>query len=368
MLICVAGKNNIAVDVLEFLIANCTERYRLCVVCNQNETGRDSWQKSLRLCAEKNHIPEFILENLYQIEDLIFLSLEYDKIIKPQLFVTKKLYNIHFSLLPQYRGVYTSALPILNGETMSGVTFHRIDSGIDTGEIIAQEKFLIKRTDTCRDLYLRNIEYGTRLVISQLENVIADRCISVPQDEKNATYYSRKSIDYANLSIDMNQTAECIDRQLRAFTFREYQLPCIGGHPVIGSFIMNLKSPCEPGTVIFRNRHGMMLSTADNCLVVFFDRFTDLMKACKSGDFNTVKDICSVKMHIDERDDNGRTPLIVATCHNHIPIVMYLIMSGADIFVQDNRGRNILSYAKDIYDRTGDMRLFKLYLEMGISG
>lgn len=73
-------------------------------------------------------------------DDLIFISLEFDKIVNPDLFKDARLYNIHFSLLPSYKGMYTSAIPILNGEEMVGVTFHEIDKGIDTGNIIAQKK------------------------------------------------------------------------------------------------------------------------------------------------------------------------------------------------------------------------------------
>lgn len=47
--------------------------------------------------------------------------------------------------------MYTSAMVLLNGEEYTGVTFHRIDKGIDTGEIIAQQKIKIDYEDNCRD-------------------------------------------------------------------------------------------------------------------------------------------------------------------------------------------------------------------------
>ena len=114
MLVCIAGKNNIGVEVLEYLYEHCHDRYDLCVVCNKTETGENGWQRSLRLRAGQLGIRECALADLYEVEDLMFLSTEFDRLIKTGLFRTQRLYNIHFSLLPAYKGMYTSAEPILN--------------------------------------------------------------------------------------------------------------------------------------------------------------------------------------------------------------------------------------------------------------
>ena len=81
------------------------------------------------------------LNQAYRIPNLIFISIHYDKIIKIENFKTKNLYNFHFSLLPKYKGMHTGAHPIINGENYSGVTLHKIDNGIDTGDVIDQIKF-----------------------------------------------------------------------------------------------------------------------------------------------------------------------------------------------------------------------------------
>lgn len=128
------------------------------VVINKTDSGVNLWQKSLKKYALDNNIKIKTLEDCYDIKDLIFFSLEFDRIIKTEFFKTKKMYNIYFSLLPAYKGMYTSALPIINGEKYSGVTLHKIDNGIDTGDIIDQIKFEIDLNDTARDLYLKYIE------------------------------------------------------------------------------------------------------------------------------------------------------------------------------------------------------------------
>lgn len=181
MFICIAGKNNIAVDVLEYLLKKDISGEQIGIICNRNETGKNGWQRSLRFFAQKYGIREYRLEDVYSIEDLIFVSLEFDQIVKPELFADASLYNIHFSLLPMYKGMYTSALPILNGETEVGVTFHKIDRGIDTGDIIRQRRFELEQNDTSRDLYHKYIKNGTELVIDCMDDVINNRVVAMPQ-------------------------------------------------------------------------------------------------------------------------------------------------------------------------------------------
>lgn len=366
MFVCVAGKNNIAVDVLEYLIFNCRDRYQLGIVCNKNEKGVNSWQKSLRKFAEEHAVKEYRLEELYEKEQLVFISLEFDQIVKPELFSDAQLYNIHFSLLPQYKGMYTSAIPILNGERYVGVTFHKIDQGIDTGDIIAQKKFELNDEYTCRDLYLQYIVNGTRLVLENIENVLDGNVRAIPQPKEDSTYYSKKYIDYSNLKIDLRQTAAGIKRQIRAFSFREYQMPVINGKQIIAAQITNIHSRKPAGTVLMINECSMMMSTIDYNIILYFDRFEELLDACRDGNLQMVKDICAVKEHIYAANEKGWTPLIVATYNNQIEIVKYLISMGADIQVKNINGTNLLMYAKDAYINSGNIELFRMFFELGL--
>lgn len=361
-----AGKNNIAVDVLEYLIRINNGRYELGVVCNKTETGKNSWQKSLRFFSQRFNVPEYHLEDMYMRDDLIFISLEFDKIVNPDLFKDARLYNIHFSLLPSYKGMYTSAIPILNGEEMVGVTFHEIDKGIDTGNIIAQKKIKIDQQDTSRDLYLKYISNGTQLVLSQIENVIQDKVHAYPQEAKGSTYYSKKYIDYSNLKIDLRQTALGIQKQIRAFSFREYQLPVVCVKKIIDSKITDIRSLKKAGTIVEQNENGIMFASVDYNIILYIDRFYELLEACKTGDLDLVKDICSVKKHINECDEHGWTPLMVATYNNQKKVVDYLLINGADIFAVNNNGTNLLMYAKAAYLQYNDIELLKKFFDLGV--
>lgn len=242
MNICIAGKNNIAVKSLEYLILSKIININDIFVCPiENDLGMDTWQLSLRKFAEVNNLKIIKLNELYDIENLVFISLEYDKIIKPSLFKTKKLFNIHFSHLPKYKGMFTSIWPILNGELRSGVTLHKIDSGIDTGDIIAQYKFDIDINDTARDLYFKYLDYGLQLFKDFIKNIVNNNYSYIKQPYLNSSYYSKNSIDFNNIKIDLIKTSFEIHNQIRAFIFPEYQLPMLNGHYLTKSELINEK-------------------------------------------------------------------------------------------------------------------------------
>lgn len=327
LFVCIAGKNNIAVDVLEYLI-NIIDSECIGIVCNETDTGKDGFQKSLRKHAIDLGIKEYSLEDIYPKKNLVFISLEYDKIVNPSKFDDARLYNIHFSLLPKYKGMYTSFWPIINGEEMTGVTLHKIDSGIDTGDIIAQSSFMINQMN-CREVYLSYIDHGTRLVIAHLDELLSGNVLSKPQPVAESTYYSRKSVDFKNAQVDLNKTAEEISRQIRAFSFREYQLPVINNRKIIDYKFTNNKSCKKPGSICYEDIYGCIIATVDYDIILYYDRLEELIEACKIGDMETVKEVSSVNKHINSADINGETPLSVARTNSKTDIINYLLIHGA---------------------------------------
>ena len=77
--------------------------------------------------------------------------MEYENILNIKKFSSKNLYNLHFSLLPNYRGCHTNFYQIRDGVNNSGVTLHHIDKGIDTGDIIDNIKYKVAINDTTYD-------------------------------------------------------------------------------------------------------------------------------------------------------------------------------------------------------------------------
>ena len=97
MFICIAGKNKCAIEVVKFLINSNFNRKKILILPNNNDSGQDKWQPSLKKYARKKNIKIINLKELYPIEDLFFFSLEYEKIIKINKF--KIIYNYNFYFL-----------------------------------------------------------------------------------------------------------------------------------------------------------------------------------------------------------------------------------------------------------------------------
>ena len=80
-------------------------------------------------------------------------------------------FNLHASLLPQYRGAAPINWAIINGETKTGVTTFFIDEKIDTGEIIMQDEAVIEETDNAEDLHDRLMHLGADTVLKTVEQI-----------------------------------------------------------------------------------------------------------------------------------------------------------------------------------------------------
>lgn len=368
--LCIAGKNNIAVDVLAYVLQRgIYQPEEVVVVCNRTEDGANGWQKSLRYFAKRWDVKEVSLEDVYPLKNIVFLSLEFDCIIHPERFQTSYLYNIHLSALPKYKGMYTSVMPILNHEQEAGVTFHKIDSGIDTGAIVEQTIFPLKAKDTAHDLYLKFIHYGTRLVCRMIDRMQGEGpdLASTPQDKWKATYYSRKAIDFSQVNIDLQQTAVDIACQLRAFNFREYQLPKVFDTPIVYSEITENPSREKPGTVLWSDENRWMIATIDYNMVLYADRFADVMQAAEQGDWETLQRIPCLSLYTRQAGQNGWTPLMVAAYYGNYDMAMLFISLGADIWQTNWNGTNLLMYAKDGWKENGDVRLLKYLQKQGMT-
>lgn len=95
----------------------------------------------------------------------------------------KGTFNLHASLLPQYRGAAPIHHSIINGETETGVTTFFIEHQIDTGNIIMQEKCPIGPDETAGELHDKLMNIGAGLVVKTLEQIASDKVTTIPQAE-----------------------------------------------------------------------------------------------------------------------------------------------------------------------------------------
>ncbi|MCS6968843.1 MAG: methionyl-tRNA formyltransferase [Cytophagales bacterium] len=125
-------------------------------------------------------------------------------------------FNLHASLLPQYRGAAPIHWAIINGETQTGVTTFFINHQIDTGEIIFQEKEPIYRHDTAGTLCQRLMHKGASLVLKTVQAIEKGQVKTIPQAQvEEGVLKLAPKIFRHHCQIDFQQSAESIFNLVR---------------------------------------------------------------------------------------------------------------------------------------------------------
>ena len=226
-IICIAGKNQCSIDFLKYVSSKISKN-NILVLPNKNDRNKDSWQPSLKKYALDKKYKITNISNIYKIKNLIFISIEYENIIDIDKFLSKELFNFHFSLLPKFRGCHTNFYQIFNGEKYSGVTLHRIDNGIDTGPIIDQIKFKIKINDNGYDNYLILMKKSVNLLKKNFKNILLKNYKLRNQKINDGSYFSKKSVNYKKMKIfNINKIDTMHFNMIKAFIFPPFQLPIV---------------------------------------------------------------------------------------------------------------------------------------------
>ena len=123
--------------------------------------------------------------------------------------------NLHFSLLPKWRGAAPVQAAIAAGDAVTGATTFRIDEGLDTGDILDTLETVIGEAETSGELLERLAYAGADLLVETMDAFEAGTADPTPQPEEGT--YAHK-INPADARVDWNQSAAVIDRGIRAHT------------------------------------------------------------------------------------------------------------------------------------------------------
>jgi len=147
----------------------------------------------------------------------VVVIIAYGQIIPARLLSIPKLgwINLHASLLPKYRGAAPIHWAIANGETASGLTTMRIDAGMDTGDILLQERIEIAPDQTAPELAKNISEIGAPLMAETLRGIASGKLSPRPQKHAEATY--APLLKKEDGRIDWNRPAQEIYNRLRGF-------------------------------------------------------------------------------------------------------------------------------------------------------
>lgn len=142
----------------------------------------------------------------------------YGRLIKPELLAVPNqgFVNVHYSLLPRWRGASPVVRAILAGDEETGVSLMRMDSGLDTGPVFAAAGVPMGAEDDTGTLTDKIAAVGGALLVSALPRYLAGEVTPVPQDDALATAAAKVSTDEAHID-PMRHSAEAVDRAVRAF-------------------------------------------------------------------------------------------------------------------------------------------------------
>lgn len=125
-------------------------------------------------------------------------------------------FNLHYSLLPRWRGAAPVQRALIAGDKESGVTLFKIDSGLDTGPILASTPTEVQATETAGDLLARLSHIGISLLLEQIP-LIESRLFSArEQDSTGATLAPKLSRQDGR--IDFSRSSTSVDSQIRGTT------------------------------------------------------------------------------------------------------------------------------------------------------
>ena len=181
-----------------------------------------------------------------RVDDVLTAGVElgvvvaFGKLIKAHVLDEVPMVNLHFSLLPRWRGAAPVERAILAGDTETGVCLMALDPGLDTGPVHDCVRTAIGPDETLEELRGRLVELGTALLVDRLARPLGE-----PTPQAGEPTYAPK-IDPAELELDLTRPADELHRTIRLgrawTTFRGARLQVLSAQPVP-------QGPTPPGAV-----------------------------------------------------------------------------------------------------------------------
>ena len=198
--------------------------------------------------------------------------------------------NIHFSLLPKYRGASPIQSALLNGDKETGITFIEMSEKLDSGNIISTEKTKIFKDDN-------KVKLETRLTgmsIKKINNVLIESAkqnkSSIKQDDSNASYCQK--ILKVDSITNFNDTSINIFNKFRAFI----EWPGLAFYhndtliKIHGLEVLDQINTDKPGTIYKFDSTGLYINTIDSVIVITHLQLPNRNIISSSDAFNSYKD------------------------------------------------------------------------------
>ena len=228
MRVLVAGTPDVAVPTLHTLIASGADVASVLTSPDaKGKRGSTLHPSPLKVAAVEANIPVITpedpnapeaVEAIRNLEIEVAAVVAYGKMLRPPLLAatTHGWVNLHFSLLPQWRGAAPVQRAIMAGDDVTGASTFLIEEGLDTGPVIGTMTETIRATDTAGDLLDRLAHAGAPLMVESLRALVDGRATPEEQSEEGTSYAAKLS--RADAYVDWSRAAHAIDRQIRGCT------------------------------------------------------------------------------------------------------------------------------------------------------
>jgi len=188
-------------------------------------------------------------------------------------------FNLHGSLLPQYRGAAPLNWAVINGETETGVTTFLLSHEIDTGKIIFKEKIAIQENDTVGDIHDQLMVIGAKLVVKTVDALAEGKVQAIDQDElieNQANIKHAPKIFKDDCRIDWTKDSESVRNLIRGLSpyptaWTEFEHPDKGEiltAKIFAAIRDNSSLPAAPGTLQTDGRKFIRIACPDGWLSV----------------------------------------------------------------------------------------------------
>ncbi len=181
--------------------------------------------------------------------------------------------NVHGSLLPKYRGAAPIQWALINGETETGITIMQMDKGVDTGDILLQEKLPIGPEDTAGSLSGKLAELGGKALGAALALLRLDRLNPTQQNNNLASLAPLLNkedglVNWLHSAVQISCQIRGLDPWPTTYTTLSGKRLRLFSPEVADKSLCLGCSISEPGIICTANRDGLLITTGDGCLLI----------------------------------------------------------------------------------------------------
>lgn len=194
----------------------------------------------------------------------------YGLILPPAVLGVAPALNIHASLLPRWRGAAPIQRALLAGDAESGITLMRMDAGLDTGPMLAQERVPIAPDDDAQSLHDKLAALGARMIVRALAAGSLPDGTAQPAD---GVTYARK-IEKRDAIVDWSLPAAVIERQVRALRPAPGAATSVRGDALKIWRAATRSARGTPGSVLAAGDDGVLVACGEDALLL-----TELQRA-----------------------------------------------------------------------------------------